>query len=642
MNLQPGPTTPAVAPSSNPKMHGFIQSVLSGTLRALAGRPETKYITDANGRVVADPNQPQDTNADRGRRLAAHAFEGLAAGASVPQQKSGAASALAGLGAGASSQLASATAADRAAQGKAREDYEAQQRQILNKANVAHLNANTFSLWQDAIQRNLDHDPERAIYQAIYNAASDPESNLETRIVTDQEAHAMRESDNHSLAKHVFLPRGMKPVFENGELVRNADGSPKETGQIAVISANDNGKFNVPQKLVDDVKKYSKAAGIVGEDGLKAGDEMEFNHFARLYGEIQAAKKTAAGAKHELVTVADETASEGQGFGVEKGRKLQRRNPISGDLSDPDATELQNYRKGQADISNKQDKGEVTPHDRFIQDREDQRAKLKQKQDAVTSDLIGEDFLRMLPTGRQGTVRAVGEGRQLLPANRKEALALLEDVHQAFPDFDETKVKTWQKANNEYRGSGKTATQIVPAYNTALEHMQDLYSNTTGEGIFNPLSKSYQDREVALGYVAREVGKAVSAGAMTQKESEDLLATLKGGLTPALKRERITKTAQLLHDKIDEYQTKFNDSAPSSAVKVPTLISPRAAQSYDFVQGGGKTQPAQNPQSGQTQNQTPAPTTHSVSISTAMKNHPGMTEDQVRAWAKKNNYEVAQ
>ena len=186
-----------------------------------------------------------------------------------------------------------------------------------------------------------------------------------------------------------------------------------------------------------------------------------------------------------------------------------------------------------------------------------------------------------------------------MPANRKEALALLEDVHQAYPDFDETKVKTWQKANNEYRGSGKTATQIVPAYNTGLEHMQALYDSTTSEGIFNPLSKTYQDREVELGYVAREVGKAVSAGALTQKESEDLLATLKGGLTPALKRERIAKTAQLLHDKIDEYQTKFNESAPSSATKVPTLISPKAAASYDYIQNGGKTQPAQNPQSGQ-------------------------------------------
>jgi hypothetical protein len=213
--------------------------------------------------------------------------------------------------------------------------------------------------------------------------------------------------------------------------------------------------------------------------------------------------------------------------------------------------------------------------------------KKKQGENAI-SNLTGSDYLQTLPTAQRTMVQAVGEGRQLLPANRKEALGILEQVHQAYPDFDESKVKTWQKANNEYRGSGKTATLVVPAYNTALEHMQDLYGNTTADGIFNPLSKAYQDREVALGYVSREVGKAISAGALTQKEGEDMLSDLKGGLTPALKRERITKTAQLLHDKIDEYQTKFQESAPSSAVKVPLLISPKAAASYDYVSSGGQ------------------------------------------------------
>jgi hypothetical protein len=86
---------------------------------------------------------------------------------------------------------------------------------------------------------------------------------------------------------------------------------------------------------------------------------------------------------------------------------------------------------------------------------------------------------------------------------------------------------------------------------------------------------------------------------MTQKESEDLLGTLKGGLTPALKRKRISKTAQLLHDKIDEYQTKFNEASPSSAVKVPMLISPKAAQSYDYILNDGQAQQSQPAQQSQ-------------------------------------------
>jgi hypothetical protein len=225
------------------------------------------------------------------------------------------------------------------------------------------------------------------------------------------------------------------------------------------------------------------------------------------------------------------------------------------------------------------------------------RAELAQKNAgnaAGASGLQGDEYIKTLAPTDAATVKAIGEGRMQLPSRAtKEGLRVAGLVNSAYPDWDQSKGTTWNKSRNEYMGSGKTATQIVPAYNTALAHMQDLYTNTTPEGIFNPTSKAYQDRQVALGYVAREVGKAVSAGAMTQKESEELLSDLKGGLTPALKRERILKTAQLLHDKIDEYQTKFEAAAPSSAIAVPTLISPKAAQSYDFIQSGGQTQSAQ-------------------------------------------------
>jgi hypothetical protein len=245
-------------------------------------------------------------------------------------------------------------------------------------------------------------------------------------------------------------------------------------------------------------------------------------------------------------------------------------------------------------------------------------------------------------------VKAVYEGRMALPANRKEALAILEDVNQAYPgDYDESLGKTWQKTRNEYMGSGKTATQTVPAYNTALEHMQALFNNTTADGIFNPTSKAYQDREIELGYVAREVGKAVSAGAMTQKESEDLLDKLKGGLTPGLKRERIKETASLLHDKIDEYQNKFNAAAPSSAVKVPLLISPKAAASYDYLQNDGKTQQAapqqkqQSPASGQTQ-AAPTPQTHVFNATAWAQANPGKDVNAAIAAAQAQGLQVKQ
>jgi hypothetical protein len=120
MQMQPSVSTPAQSPSPNSKLHGFINSVLSGTLSALAGRPATKFITDSSGRVVPDPNQGPDSNADKGRRLAAHALEGLGAGAQVQNRGSGLANALAGLGAGASAVTADQRAMDDKARQKTR------------------------------------------------------------------------------------------------------------------------------------------------------------------------------------------------------------------------------------------------------------------------------------------------------------------------------------------------------------------------------------------------------------------------------------------------------------------------------------------------------------------------------------------
>src|SRR5258705_10664774 len=48
----PAVVTPAVPPSPNRGLHNFINSFLSSTVGALAGKPETRYITDADGRVV--------------------------------------------------------------------------------------------------------------------------------------------------------------------------------------------------------------------------------------------------------------------------------------------------------------------------------------------------------------------------------------------------------------------------------------------------------------------------------------------------------------------------------------------------------------------------------------------------------------
>jgi hypothetical protein len=200
--------------------------------------------------------------------------------------------------------------------------------------------------------------------------------------------------------------------------------------------------------------------------------------------------------------------------------------------------------------------------------------------------------------GDRALVQQIIDGRSDLPTARtKEGQRIGELVAQADSSYDMSKGTTWTKTRNEYMGSGATAKKVV-SYNTALEHMADLYSNSTAAGLYEPGSKEYSDRAVAVNYVSNEVGSAIKNGVMTEKEGNEILDSLKGW-TPWTAKERTAETARLLHDKIDEYQRKFDEAKPSQSVKVPILMSPKAGAAYDYVQSGGKTQLPQRTQQPQ-------------------------------------------
>ena len=214
----------------------------------------------------------------------------------------------------------------------------------------------------------------------------------------------------------------------------------------------------------------------------------------------------------------------------------------------------------------------------------------------------GVAYIKTLPPAMQGPVQAIAEGRLELSPRllaTKSGQAYVAALTRAYPDWDQSKGQTWFKARNEYTGTGQSAKTSV-AYNAALEHMAALSQSSTAEGLYNPLSKDWQDRQVQLNFVTQEVGKAVHNGVLPEADAKQILSGLKG-MTPGTSRERVAETARLLHDKLEEFQNKFADAAPSSAVQVPNLISPKAAQSYDVVTGK-----AQQPQAGPQQKTPPA------------------------------------
>ena len=232
--------------------------------------------------------------------------------------------------------------------------------------------------------------------------------------------------------------------------------------------------------------------------------------------------------------------------------------------------------------------------------------------------LQGEAYLATLPQGYHDAIQAVGEGRQTtsdrnLTTKDGQPTPFAQALYRAYPDYQVQKGRTWQHTQNEYMGSGATAKKVV-SYNVSMEHMKDLYDATTAEGMFNPLSHDYQTRQAAQNFVSQEVGNAVKNGVMAESEGDEIKKGITGGLTPGLNRERIQETAKLLYDKTEEYQTKFQEGAPSSAVKVPVLLSPKAASAYDYVRSGGK---IASPQNGQA---APPPTLLKEGTNTTFKN----------------------
>ena len=246
------------------------------------------------------------------------------------------------------------------------------------------------------------------------------------------------------------------------------------------------------------------------------------------------------------------------------------------------------------------------------------------------SDKVGPDYLATLPKSRQSLITGFMHGNVPISPYALERTdkgqALLADILQTMPDFDSAKGETWFKNYNEYVGTGPTAKARVN-YNTALEHLQDVYDNSGLAG-FDPASKMYQERKAALAIVANEVGKAVKTGVVSEGEADKIYASL-GGWTPAFRRERAAEVAKLLKQKIDEFQHAFNDSLPSAFIPSHTLISPRAQASYDHIEGGG-----QAPQTPQSQ---PSPSTGPTGGT-----HPMVSQDgKTNIWLLNNQWVTA-
>src|SRR5260370_7771775 len=171
---------------------------------------------------------------DRVQMMARAALTGLAAASQVGPQKSGAASIAAGFGAGFLGQQQAAQQEDLQKRQQGKEQFEREQKQLMDKAIRGAHNASTYSLMLKNADDANAHDDERAKNMDIVNAAKDyisrnPGTDMKVQIMTPEEAKGLRDTDPHAIGNHTFLPVGMN-IVGDGE-------NAQQVGQIAVITA---------------------------------------------------------------------------------------------------------------------------------------------------------------------------------------------------------------------------------------------------------------------------------------------------------------------------------------------------------------------------------------------------------------------
>lgn len=528
----------------------------------------------------------------------------------------------------------------------------------VSNAQMIHEQALTHQIGETAVNESITNGKNAV---STITTAHTPGEITQDGITSDN-LHTLLAQGKINTAEETAYPTGRIQVGEN------PDGTPQYRTTYTVVKLPS--KVEVSDTDAAFVSKYTTAK-------LPAGTQLSGAQFNAVYQQASTNQAAEAARDKALVEAGVEKdkltkATEASSFERDASAWVNALNAAKGDVvaaeqaisQSPQAkqypnlhSDVVNFYGGESaynDVVKSQHETAVAAETKRKDQAEEanKAAELNLKKQGIgnvpaeLAGVHGDQYLATLPPQQASIVKAVGEGRQALPASRKESLALLEQVHQAYPDYDEHKVKDWQKATTEYT-SGKTGAGLVRA-NTALAHAKALYDETTADAVLNPFSTAHQDREITLGLLRDEIGAAIKGGVVNQKEGEDLMSSLSGGLTVGGKRERIAEVTRRLHDRIEESQTKLQSAAPSSAAKVPVLISPQAADAYDYIQSGGKTQNQNQPQA---QSQTQAPpqqqqadnvTTHRFNPQAWAKANPNGDVNAAIAAAKAKGYEVVQ
>jgi hypothetical protein len=281
-----GPGTPPITASSpNVKTHSFVARAASGLLTALAGEPGPVYSVDASGKLIASKAPPLTT----GQKLARIARTvGVGLSAPTTPEKSGLATLLSGIGSGYAAASGAQTSEDRAAQARARADWEAEQQSILHRAQVGQNLALTARNWAEAQKIGADMDPQRQAGMALYKSATDAGISGAELIPFSEWQSRIQKNPKLQTEFHHF------PAGFGAPEVDEASGTVKPgPGLVAIIPAHGdvaNGTISLPQSYVDQISRYAALSGRFSKDDvakIETGHEISLKQLAAIDNAVE-------------------------------------------------------------------------------------------------------------------------------------------------------------------------------------------------------------------------------------------------------------------------------------------------------------------------------------------------------------------
>lgn len=212
----------------------------------------------------------------------------------------------------------------------------------------------------------------------------------------------------------------------------------------------------------------------------------------------------------------------------------------------------------------------------------------------------GAEYMASLPAGMQGTVKAIGEGREPPPptgSRSPAAQSLNAAVNRAYPNYDATRFPAYQKMRTAFT-SGKEA-QGINSFNTVANHLARMYDHTKATATLPGVSgvaRAFGDETAAAlnsdrQAVATELSKAYAGGQISEGEVNEWNKKLKVW-SPAELRNNIKEISSLLQGKLDAYQNQWETGMPVGVVSPIHIVSPAAQSAFDHIHGkaGGESQ----------------------------------------------------